>query len=268
MRDLSMIVRRICRSHKKTMVFGIFTDNNTNLSVMFIKIGDLKPADYKGIKVLAAHGLHSDIFKILNPYLKRGMHILDFGCGQGAFSQRLIDAGTIVDACDIDTDQIKAQVQRKFKLDLNKAEILNSISDKYDMVVAVEILEHLNNPWKYLSDCLSVLKEGGIIVLSTPNISSFPSRLRFLMRGTILAYEKTDLAHGHITPLSYVQLENMFNYYNIEILEKGHAGTIPFFHLFGVSTFSFFRNIILPFLYPFMTGPKKGRSLVYILRKN
>ena len=263
-----MIVRRICRSHKKTTVFGIFTNNNTNLSVMFIKIGDIKPADYKGIKVLAAHGLHSDIFRMLNPYLKRGMHILDFGCGQGAFSQRLIDAGAIVDACDIDTDQIKAQVQRKFKLDLNKAEILNSISDKYDMVVAVEILEHLNNPWKYLSDCLSVLKEDGIIVLSTPNISSFPSRLRFFMRGTILAYEKTDLAHGHITPLSYVQLENMFNYYNIDILEKGHAGTIPFFHLFGVSTFSFFRNIILPFFYPFMTGPKKGRSLVYILRKN
>ena len=58
---------------------------------MFIKIGDIKPPDYKGIKVLAAHGLHSDIFKIVNPYLKNGMHILDFGCGEGAFSQRLID---------------------------------------------------------------------------------------------------------------------------------------------------------------------------------
>jgi SAM-dependent methyltransferase len=233
---------------KKKTVFGIFTNNNPNLSFMFIKIGDIKPPDYKGIKVLAAHGLHSDIFEILNPFLKKGMHILDFGCGQGAFSQRLIDAGMIVDACDIDTDQIKAQVHGKFKLDLNKAEILN--------------------PWKYLSDCLSVLKEGGIIVLSTPNISSFPSRLRFFMRGTLLAYEKTDLAHGHITPLSYVQLENMFSFYKMDILKKGYAGTIPFFHLFGLSTFSVFRNIFLPFFYPFMTGPKKGRSLVYILRKN
>jgi 2-polyprenyl-3-methyl-5-hydroxy-6-metoxy-1,4-benzoquinol methylase len=253
---------------RKMTVFGIFANNCNNLSVMFIKIGDLKPPDYKGIKVLAAYGLHSDIFEIVNPYLKKGMNILDFGCGQGAFSQRLIDAGMIVDGCDIDTDQIKAHIHGKIKLDLNKAEVLNSIPNKYDMVVAIEILEHLNNPWKYLGDCLSVLKDGGIIVLSTPNISSFPSRLRFFMRGSLLAYEKTDLAHGHITPLSYVQLENMFNFYKIDILKKGHAGTIPFFHLFGISTFSAFRNLILPFFYPFMTGPKRGRSLVYILRKN
>jgi len=235
---------------------------------MFIKIGDIKPPDYRGIKVLASHGLHSDIFKIVNPYLKNGMHILDFGCGEGAFSQRLIDEGMIVDGCDIDTDQIKAHVHGKITLDLNKPDILNSIPEKYDMIMAVEIIEHLNNPWKYLSDCLSVLKAGGIIVLSTPNISSFPSRLRFFMRGTLLAYEKTDLVHGHITPLSYVQLENMFNFNKLEILTKGYAGTIPFIHLFGFSTFSVFRNLILPFFYPFMTGPKKGRSLVYILRKN
>ena len=123
---------------------------------MFIKIGDLKQPDYKGIQEMAAYGLHSDIFELLRPYLKEGMHVLDFGCGQGAFSQRLIDTGLIVDGCDIDTDQIKANVNRKIKLDLNKSEFPGSISDKYDMVVALEILEHLNNPWKYLSDCLSV----------------------------------------------------------------------------------------------------------------
>ena len=235
---------------------------------MFIKIGDLKPPDYNGIKVLAAHGLHSDIFEILNPYLEEGMHILDFGCGEGAFSQRLIDAGMTVDGCDINTDQIKAVVHKKITLDLNKPNILDSVSDKYDMVLAVEIIEHIENPWKYLSDCLSVLKERGIIVLSTPNISSFPSRLRLFMRGTLIGYEKADLAHGHITPLSFVQLENMFEDYKIEILQKGYAGTIPFFHLFGFSTFSFFRNVVLPVFYPFMSGPKRGRSLVYILRKN
>jgi 2-polyprenyl-3-methyl-5-hydroxy-6-metoxy-1,4-benzoquinol methylase len=234
---------------------------------MFIKIGELKPPDYNGIKVLAAHGLHSDIFEIIKPYLKEGMHILDFGCGEGAFSQRLIDAGMIVDGCDINTDQIKACVNKKITLDLNKNDIQDSITGKYDMVLAVEIIEHIENPWKYLSDCLSVLKEGGIIVLSTPNISSFTSRLRFFMKGTLLAYEKPDLTHGHITPLSFVQLENMFDHYKIEILKKGYAGTIPFFHFFGFSAFSVLRNTILPLFYPLMCGPKRGRALVYVLRK-
>jgi 2-polyprenyl-3-methyl-5-hydroxy-6-metoxy-1,4-benzoquinol methylase len=233
---------------------------------MFIKIGNLPQLEYKGIQEMAAYGLHSDVFKMLEPFLKKEMNILDFGCGQGAFSQRLTDAGMIVDSCDIDTDQIKANVNRKIKLDLNQ-EIRDSISGKYDVVIALEIIEHIQNPWKYIGDCLELLKDDGIIVLSTPNIASFPSRLRFFMRGTLVAFEKPDLEHGHITPLSYVQLENMFDYFKLRVLKKGYAGIIPFFHFFGFSTFSIFRNSVIQLLYPLMTGPKRGRALVYILKK-
>jgi 2-polyprenyl-3-methyl-5-hydroxy-6-metoxy-1,4-benzoquinol methylase len=234
---------------------------------MFVKIGDLKPADYNGIKVMAAYGLHSDVFEILGPYLKKGMRILDFGCGQGAFSQRLVDKGMIVDGCDINTDQIKAKVNKKITFDLNTEINPGLFSDQYDMLIALEILEHLRDPWKYLNDCLTLLKDNGIVVLSTPNISNFVSRLRFFMRGSITAFEKADLTHGHITPLSFVQLENMFDFYKLETLKKGYAGTIPYFHFFGFSIFSILRNTILPLFYPLMSGPKKGRALVYILRK-
>ena len=234
---------------------------------MFIKIGNLPQLEYNGIQEMAAYSLHSDVFELLKPYLQEGMHILDFGCGEGAFSQRLVDAGMKVDACDIDTSKIKAKVNRVITLDLNKKDIQDSIPDKYDMVVALEIIEHLENPWKYLGDSIQLLKPGGIIILSTPNISNFPSRLRFFMKGSLLAFEKPDLAHGHITPLSFVQLENLFSFYKLEILNKGYAGTIPLFHFFGFSLFSILRNTILPLLYPLMSGPKRGRALVYILMK-
>jgi SAM-dependent methyltransferase len=235
---------------------------------MFLKIGELKPSGYNGIKVLAAYGLHEDLFGILKPYLRQSATVLDFGCGEGAFSQRLIDAGMIVDGVDINTSQTKAAHRKRYELDLNTADVSKLVDQKYDVVVAMEILEHIHNPWKYLNDCKSVLKDGGIIILSTPNISSFPSRLRFFMRGTLIAYEKTDLIHGHITPLSFVQLENMFNNFDLKILEKGYAGPIPIFHFFGFSLFSILRNTILPLFYPFMSGPKKGRSLVYVLKKS
>jgi 2-polyprenyl-3-methyl-5-hydroxy-6-metoxy-1,4-benzoquinol methylase len=234
---------------------------------MFIKIGTLNQVEYKGIMEMSAYGLHPQVFKMLTPFLRSGMEILDFGCGQGAFSQRLADAGMVVDSCDIDIDQIKAKVNRKIKIDLNKPDITDSITSKYEMVIALEIIEHLQNPWKYIEDCLKLLKDDGIIVLSTPNISNFASRLRFFMRGSLMAFEKNDLAHGHITPLSFIQLENMFNFYQLEILKKGFAGDVPIFHFFGLSTFALFRNTVLPFLFPFMSGPKRGRALVYILKK-
>lgn len=235
---------------------------------MFIKIGNLKQEEYNGIQEMAAFGLHRGVFEMLKPYLKPGMKILDFGCGKGAFSQRLIDEGMIVDACDIDTDQIIAKVSKKIRLDLNKTDITETITEKYDAVIAMEIIEHLQNPWKYTEDCIKILKNGGLIVFSTPNISNFVSRMRFLMRGSLTAFEKNDLAHGHITPLSFIQLENMFSSFRLEIVTKGYAGDIPLFHFHGLSTFVLFRNTILPLLYPFMSGPKRGRALVYILRKN
>jgi len=234
---------------------------------MFIKVGELKPPDYNGIKVLAAYGLHPDVFKLLHPFLKKDMHILDFGCGQGAFSQRLIDAGMVVDGCDIDTAQIKAKVNRKITLDLNKELNPDMFSEKYDVLIALEILEHLKNPWKYINDCRSLIKDDGIIVLSTPNISNFVSRLRFFMRGTLVAFEVPDLVHGHITPLSFIQIENMVNQLGMKILKKGFAGSIPKIHITGFSLFSFLRNTILLFFYPLMSGPKRGRALVYILQK-
>ncbi len=234
---------------------------------MFIQFGELKPPDYKGIREMAAYRLHADVFKILEPYLKKDMHVVDFGCGQGAFSQRLVDAGMIVDACDLDTEQIKAEVNKKITLDLNLDIDLSLFPRKYDVLIAMEILEHLHNPWKYLGDCLRLLKDDGIILLSTPNISNFVSRLRFLMRGSLIAFEKTDLVHGHITPLSFIQIENLCEHFGLEIVKKGYAGPIPLFHFFGFSVFSVFRNSVLPLLYPLMSGPKRGRALVYVLRK-
>jgi hypothetical protein len=87
------------------------------------------------------------------------------------------------------------------------------------------------------------------------------------MKGTLLAYENADLKHGHITPLSFIQIENLCRSLSLEILKTGSAGPIPLIHLYQISRFTILRNTILPLLYPFMAGPKQGRSLVYILKK-
>jgi 2-polyprenyl-3-methyl-5-hydroxy-6-metoxy-1,4-benzoquinol methylase len=234
---------------------------------MFIKFGNLKQSEYHGIQEMAAYSLHPDIFEMMKPFLEKNMKVLDFGSGQGAFSQRLFDAGMTVDACDLDTDQIRADVRRKLHLDLNIEIDMSLFPEKYDLLTAIEIIEHLHDPWKYLSDCRSLLKDDGILVLSTPNISNFVSRLRMLMRGSLWAFEVPDLKHGHITPLSFIQIENLCKSLNFEILKKGYAGPVPIFHFFNFSRFSILRNTLLPLMYPFMSGPKKGRSLVYILRK-
>lgn len=232
-----------------------------------IKFGSFGNSHYKGMLERAAFGLHQDIYEFILPYLKKDSKVLDFGCGEGPFSQRLTDAGLEVDACDLDIDQIKAAVKNKIKIDLNKSSFAANFTRAYNMVFAIEIIEHLENPWKTVQDAVSVLAKDGLLVLSTPNVSSFPSRLRFFMKGTLLAFEQSDLNHGHITPLPYFQLEYIFKTLNLKIVKKGFGGVVPLFHFVELSRFGLLRNTIMPLLYPFMSGPKNGRALLYILQK-
>ncbi len=48
---------------------------------------------YKGIRIKADWGLHEQIADICVKYLVKDTKILDFGCGEGALSQRLYDIG-------------------------------------------------------------------------------------------------------------------------------------------------------------------------------
>ncbi|OIP01901.1 MAG: hypothetical protein AUJ97_06615 [Bacteroidetes bacterium CG2_30_32_10] len=233
----------------------------------FLKIGNYKPSEYKGIQEKAAYRLHSDLFEMITPYLKEGMYALDFGCGEGAFSQRLKDFGCKVDACEIDIKQVKAKVDNLIYLDLNKENIVDNFERKYDCIIAMEVIEHIENPWKYMRDMKNLLKQDGFILISTPNISNFASRLRFFMRGSFLGFEKNDLEYGHITPLNYFSLEHLFITLDFEILAKSPAGAFPILFFVNPSIFYFLRNTILPLFYPFMRGDKKGRSLAYILKK-
>jgi 2-polyprenyl-3-methyl-5-hydroxy-6-metoxy-1,4-benzoquinol methylase len=234
---------------------------------MFIRFGRLKQKKYKGIAEKAAFGLHEDIARLSSPFLEGKSTALDIGCGEGAFSQRMIDAGLSLDACDIDVDQVKASVREKYQIDLNQPNFKNHFSKTYDIVFAIEIIEHIENPWKLVRDAASVLKEKGLLVLSTPNVSNFASRLRLFMTGRLLAFEKNDLKHGHITPLPYFQLEHLIDQCGFRILKKSHGGATPIFHFTNLSRFELVRNTILPLLSPFMGGPKSGRALVYILQK-
>lgn len=233
---------------------------------MILKFGVFKQQYYKGIFEKAAHGLHEAVMQAAGPYLEK-CHVLDIGCGEGAFTQRLSDRGCTVDVCDLDIEQIRVQGVNKIRIDLNEPDFEKKIQGRYDAVTALEIIEHIENPWKLLRDASAVLKPGGILVLSTPNIASFPSRLRFFLRGTFVAFERGDLKHGHISAMPYFQLEHIFHTLGYQILVKTHGGIIPLFHFYHLSRFTVLRNTILPFLIPFMRGPKYGRALIYVLKK-
>jgi 2-polyprenyl-3-methyl-5-hydroxy-6-metoxy-1,4-benzoquinol methylase len=139
--------------------------------------------------------------------LPRGRAI-DLAAGSGYTSRRLLELGFGVTAYDIFTDQFVPR-----DIPIKKANLNESIAEpdaSIDAVLALEVIEHLENPRAFLREIARVLRDGGGLVLSTPNIVTLGSKLRFAFREELELFfnEETRTrdsfcaeASGHISPL-------------------------------------------------------------------
>lgn len=116
----------------------------------------------------------------------RGAQTLDVGCGLGFFSQRLAERGAIVTASDLGAGLVEKTRQRVGCQGV-VADALALVEtfgpDRFDVVVSSECIEHTPDPSLALREMVGVLKPGGLLAVSTPNLLWQPvvrlaSRLR------------------------------------------------------------------------------------------
>jgi SAM-dependent methyltransferase len=74
-------------------------------------------------------------------------------------------------------------------------------SHTFDVCVAQELIEHLENPWTLFRHVKHILKPNGYFLLTTPNIAQLKSRLKFLLSGSFCWFGPDHLEY-HINPLS------------------------------------------------------------------
>ncbi|MEI7835778.1 MAG: methyltransferase domain-containing protein [Planctomycetota bacterium] len=183
-------------------------------------------SQYDGIKIMADPAIHEDAFRLVSSYLKPPGRILDIAAGAGAFASRLRDAGYRVDANDIDVANWRASGMAKTAYDLNQAlpqELL--AREPYDLVVAIEIIEHLENPSKFLRDCRSLVKPDGYILLSTPNVTNAYSRIAFFVRAQFRWMTPHDYHEsGHMTLLPHWLLELILSATGLKTIDRRFVG--------------------------------------------
>ena len=114
--------------------------------------------------------------------LPPGAHVLDAPCGgTAALTLALIEKGFHAIGADVDTEA-GARLGNAFsKVDLNMA--LPWPDQSFNTVFSTEGIEHLENHFSFLREMCRVLKPGGILVLTTPNITALRSRVRFFGSG-------------------------------------------------------------------------------------
>jgi SAM-dependent methyltransferase len=131
----------------------------------------------KGL-IEAAAGVHEKVLELLEQE-KRGK-LLDAPAGQGFLSEKLEGIGFEVYAADIDDKKFATAVNFE-KVDLNKD--LPYQDDFFDDIICIEGIEHLENHHHLIREYSRIIKSGGKLVITTPNILSVFSRLRYLLLG-------------------------------------------------------------------------------------
>lgn len=108
--------------------------------------------------------------------------VLDIPCGEGAFLERLRELGLDGRGADIVNRLAPLGVRAPFTAaDMNAP--LPFADAGFDAVVCIDGIEHLERPFDFVRECRRVLRPGGVLIVSTPNISALRSRWRWLLTG-------------------------------------------------------------------------------------
>jgi len=107
-------------------------------------------------------------------FIKSGNKVLDIACGSGYGSNLLVGQGARVWAGDMD-EQVVTEAKKKYNknnLNFKKMDAVElPFEDNYfEVVVSLETIEHIENYMKFVKELKRVLKPGGQLILSTPNV--------------------------------------------------------------------------------------------------
>lgn len=136
--------------------------------------------------------------------------LLDAPCGEGYLALLLRDAGHRVVAGDLAPGRMAHPGMPITGLDLNGP--LPFRNGSFDAVIAVEGIEHLENPYGPAREFCRILRPHGLLILSTPNILNLRSRAKFLALGTFYWFDEAGYRRGfHVNAIPLYELRHVLN---------------------------------------------------------
>ncbi|MCS6912387.1 MAG: methyltransferase domain-containing protein [Myxococcales bacterium] len=148
---------------------------------------------------MTAPGVHETALSLLRRHLGPPARLADLAAGEGAMSLQLQQAGYQVVAIDRDPTVFRVPGVPLIASDLAGPFAAQLGPGSFDGCVALEIIEHLDSPFRFLRECRALLRPGGLLVLSSPNVESIASRLLFLWNGRLRFF--TAQEQHHISPV-------------------------------------------------------------------
>lgn len=167
--------------------------------------------------------LHQAVFNKLAECPKG--RALDVGSGPGELARKLASIGHQTSACDCLPEQDWAHGDTVGYMRCNLAAGLPYPDESFDYIICLEVIEHVENPMALCREIGRVLRKGGRLYMSTPNILNMRSRVRFLLDGSFLFFNfppiewerKEGRPSVHVHPIRFHELEYYLHKAGLEV---------------------------------------------------
>ena len=163
--------------------------------------------------------------------------VLDLPSGTGALTQLLVDRGIEVVSADFHPEYFVVPSRHCIRADLNAR--LPFADAQFDACVCVEGIEHIESPHHFARETNRILRVGGKVYITTPNILSIRSRISYLLRGypkqfhymvEIDPLTGSEQAIAHINPIGFLELRYVLSRWGFQVdaprtncLQKSHS---------------------------------------------
>jgi 2-polyprenyl-3-methyl-5-hydroxy-6-metoxy-1,4-benzoquinol methylase len=158
------------------------------------------------------------------------LRILDLGCGNGSFSNTLKNIGYDVVGIEASTSGVEIAKQYYPECQFINASIYDLPYDElgvFDVIIAVEVIEHLFDPKELIKAAKKCLKPGGTIVVTTP-YHGYWKNLFLAILGHMDRHFTTLWDGGHIKFFSVPTLTQLLKTEGCTDIHFNFAGRFPY----------------------------------------
>jgi 2-polyprenyl-3-methyl-5-hydroxy-6-metoxy-1,4-benzoquinol methylase len=187
------------------------------------------------------------------------LKVLDLGCWDGSYALRYKKTSNTV--YGIESSESSAKIAKKRGVIVETGDFMTENffkNTKFDVVVAGEIIEHVFDTDDFLQRIKHLLKPGGIVIVTTPNVASLPRRILLLLGINPSLENRTilDKSAGHIRYFTFKDIEKLFADNHLSIIKS--ASDVLNFNNDGT-----LFSTVIPKIYK-----KFGRSIMVVAINN
>jgi 2-polyprenyl-6-hydroxyphenyl methylase/3-demethylubiquinone-9 3-methyltransferase len=160
-----------------------------------------------------------------------GLNVLDLGCGGGLLAESLAKQGAHVSGVDIEPSLIEVAKlhakQENLNIDYQVSDITNFKHKKFDAIVCMEMLEHVQEPEQIIKACHRLLKPKGYLFLSTIN-RSLKAYVELILLGEYVLKLLPRQTHDYQYFIKPAEMLNYLTHHHFKLKNIAGMGYQPF----------------------------------------